>query len=156
MKNSFGQFSEDALARFSEEYSFKTCKRQDGSTYGIPDKSNCAQKGAKETTKEEEKGTAKEEALDDLVKTLRIDPQTFENFKKAKAKPEKQRSELEKELVDEMQAKVNFVAKANSAKSANDIIKMHIQFLKTRASGKSTGARWEKEKRIKALEKKLK
>ena len=148
MKNDFGQFSEDALARFSEEYSFKTCKRQDGSTYGIPDKSNCTQKGAKETTKEE--------ALDDLVKTLRIDPQTFESFKKAKAKPEKQRNEFEKELVDDMQAKVNFVAKANNAESANDIIKMHIQFLKAKASGKSTGAKWGKEKRIKALEKKLK
>ena len=156
MKNSFGQFSEGTLARFSEEYSFKTCKRQDGSTYGISDKSNCAQKGSKETTKEKEKGSTKAEALDDLVKTLRIDPQTFENFKKAKAKPEKQRNELEKELVDEMQAKVNFVAKANNAKSANDIIKMHIQFLKTKASGESTGAKREKEKQIKALEKQLK
>ena len=55
-----------------------------------------------------------------------------------------------------MQAKVNFVAKANNAESTNDIIKMHIQFLKTKASGKSTGAKWEKEKRIKALEKQLK
>ena len=52
-KSAFDDFSEYAQAAMdfasSEEYlDFKTCRRSDGSYYGVPDKSSCAQKGAKE------------------------------------------------------------------------------------------------------------
>jgi hypothetical protein len=41
---SYAAFKEAAL----EKYDFKQCQRQDGSIYGVPDKSSCAQKGSKE------------------------------------------------------------------------------------------------------------
>lgn len=34
MKHALGQFNEEVLAQFAEEYSFRTCQRSDGSYYG--------------------------------------------------------------------------------------------------------------------------
>ena len=63
MKNRFGEFDPEVLQVLKDAYNqdaesfaegcddtfdFKTCKRSDGTTYGVPDKSDCAQKGAKE------------------------------------------------------------------------------------------------------------
>ena len=48
MNNAFGQFSEEALEAAREAWDFKTCERSDGTYYGVPDKSACAQKGARE------------------------------------------------------------------------------------------------------------
>ena len=52
MNSPFGQFSDDSTQAFNEamaeRFDFKQCQRSDGTIYGVPDKSNCAQKGAKE------------------------------------------------------------------------------------------------------------
>ena len=52
MKNHFGQFDDTSKEAYMEaaleRYDFKQCQRQDGSIYGVSDKSSCAQKGSKE------------------------------------------------------------------------------------------------------------
>jgi len=52
LKNHFGQFDDVSKEAFmeaaAERYDFKQCQRQDGSIYGVSDKSACSQKGAKE------------------------------------------------------------------------------------------------------------
>lgn len=60
MKNAFGQFSDDSMDAFNEaimnRFDFKQCQRTDGTIYGVPDKSSCTQKGAKEVSKGKKKG----------------------------------------------------------------------------------------------------
>ena len=68
MNNNFGKIDQSLIDSFKEKYNqdansfaescddtfdFKTCRRSDGTMYGVPESSSCAQKGAKEVQKSE-------------------------------------------------------------------------------------------------------
>ena len=68
----YHQFGEPSGAGFIDtHFDFKTCARTDGTTYGVPDKSSCAQKGAKEV-----KGGG--DALTQLRAQMAKDPVKFD------------------------------------------------------------------------------
>jgi len=54
MKNSNGQFNEFVFSEFekamADRFDFKQCKRSDGTIYGVPNDSDCAQKGSREVS----------------------------------------------------------------------------------------------------------
>ena len=80
--NTFGTFnaSEETLAR--EMWEFKQCQRSNGSIYGVPDSSSCAQKGSKEvSTKKQNKlfsnSNTNREGVGNMVKSIGAGPNAF-------------------------------------------------------------------------------
>ena len=122
MKNSFGQFSEETLAQFAEEYSFRTCQRGDGSYYGTGGQ---CRKGTETTKPEEKESFAKTRSnLQKAADAYTADGTKEEKiYKQVRAEAVKKAASVDPEIESKHKELLELEKKFNKTKSDKDFNK---------------------------------